>query len=88
MYLSREGKLYIKEEKMDKIQKPSFSDSNNASNSNVVANQQNYGDVKASVPGTANGTAQSHPVSEINSTWNKDVMEIKRRAFVDGKVHD
>jgi len=73
---------------MDKIQKPSFSDSNSAAGSNVVANQQNYGNVNASVGGTADGTAVSHNVAEINSTWNKGVMDAKRREFVDGKVHD
>ena len=69
----------------DKIQKPAFSDSNSVAGSNVVANQQNYGNVNASVPGTANGTAVSHSSTEINSIWNKDVTNDSRRnQWVDG----
>lgn len=69
---------------MDKIQNPSFSSSNSVAGASVTANQQNYGDVKASVPGTVDGTAVSHSASEINSTWNGSVNSGKRKDGADG----
>jgi hypothetical protein len=68
---------------MDKIQKPSFSTSNSVAGASVTANQQNYGNVGASVPGTVDGTAVSHSESEINSTWNASVNSGKRKEGVD-----